>query len=102
MLFRASPGVMRFRHVPPGLSVESLALAASLFFSVFSNVAFWRAVAATGALHGAERMADRRLSLFIAITALNMLLLCGAAQSLDRQTRAHAAAVGHARWPCTS
>jgi lipid A ethanolaminephosphotransferase len=59
----------------PELSVETLALAASLFFTVFSNVAFWRAVAATGALHGPSGWLTAAC-LFIAITALNMILLC--------------------------
>ncbi|MBC7989323.1 MAG: phosphoethanolamine--lipid A transferase [Luteimonas sp.] len=59
----------------PELSVETLALGASLFFSVFSNVAFWRAVAATGALHGPNGWLTAAC-LFIAITALNMILLC--------------------------
>ena len=59
----------------PELTTEKLALLASLFFSVFSNVAFWRAIAATGALHGAGGWMVAA-SLFVMIAALNMLLLC--------------------------
>lgn len=59
----------------PEWSIEGLALLTSLFFAVFSNTAFFRTVAATGALHGTGgwRLAA---SLFVAICALNMLLLC--------------------------
>ncbi len=59
----------------PELSIERLALLASVFFAVFSNVAFFRTVAATGALHGTGGW-QLAASLFIAIVALNMLLLC--------------------------
>lgn len=59
----------------PELSVERLALSASLFFAVFSNTAFFRMVAATGALQGTGGWL-LAASLFVAIAALNMLLLC--------------------------
>ena len=59
----------------PELSIERLALLASVFFAVFSNVAFFRTVAATGALHGAGGW-QLAASLFVAIAALNMVLLC--------------------------
>ena len=58
----------------PRLSVESVAIATSVFFTVSCNGAFWHGVAATGVLHGAGGwlMAS---SLFVAITALHTLLL---------------------------
>jgi len=59
----------------PRLSVESLALAASLFFTVFCNAAFWHRVAGTGVLHGRNGWLTQA-SLFVAITALHMALLC--------------------------
>lgn len=61
--------------IRPEISLETLALIVSLFFSVFSNVAFWRAVAGTGTLHGPVGWLTAA-SLFIAITALHMLVLC--------------------------
>lgn len=59
---------------PWELSQEALALIVALFFSACSNTAFFRVVAATGALDGAGG-AMLGLSLFAAITALNVLLL---------------------------
>jgi len=73
------PGVarrtLRWVDYRPEISTETLAFAASVFFSLFSNAAFWRAVAATGTLHGSVGGLTAA-SLFIAITALNMILLC--------------------------
>lgn len=59
----------------PTLSVEALALLASLFFSVFGNVVFWREVIATGDLHGATGLLSGA-SLFVLVTALQTFLLC--------------------------
>lgn len=59
----------------PESSIEMLALLASVFFAVVSNTAFFRTVAATGALHGTGSWL-LAASLFVAIAALNMLLLC--------------------------
>ncbi|HEY0505465.1 MAG TPA: phosphoethanolamine--lipid A transferase [Lysobacter sp.] len=59
----------------PEMSVERLALFAAGFFTLMCNGAFFHAVAATGALHGA-RGALTLLSLLAMVGALNMLLLC--------------------------
>ena len=59
----------------PESSIEMIALLASVFFAVVSNTAFFRTVAATGALHGTGGWL-LAASLFVAIAALNMLLLC--------------------------
>lgn len=59
----------------PESSIERLALSASVFFAVFGNTAFFRMVAATGALQGAGGWL-LAASLFVAIAALHMLLLC--------------------------
>lgn len=59
----------------PAISVEALALVVSLFFTVFCNGAFWHAVIGTGALGGAGGW-QTGVSLFVAITALHMALLC--------------------------
>jgi lipid A ethanolaminephosphotransferase len=56
-------------------SVERLALVAALFFAVVSNTTFFRTVADTGELHGSAGWL-MAASLFVAIAALNMLLLC--------------------------
>lgn len=58
----------------PVLSMEGLALCASLFFSVFGNASFWRAVIATGDLHGATGLLSGA-SLFVLVTALHLILL---------------------------
>ncbi|TWI12080.1 phosphoethanolamine transferase [Aerolutibacter ruishenii] len=58
----------------PLLTVEQLALVASLYFSLVFNVAYWRGVAATGSLHGAGGTLTG-VSMFLAITALHALLL---------------------------
>ncbi|HEV8695315.1 MAG TPA: phosphoethanolamine--lipid A transferase [Lysobacter sp.] len=65
----------RLLEFRPEISVETLALAAGVFFSVASNRTFFNAVAATGALHGGSG-ALTFASLFIAITALHTILLC--------------------------
>lgn len=59
----------------PELSLETLALIASLFFTVFCNGSFFAAVAQTGVLHGPGGWLTA-LSLFAMVAALNMLLLC--------------------------
>lgn len=59
----------------PLISIETLAVAASIYFAVASNQTFFRAVAATGALHGAKG-ALTFASLFVAIVALHTVLLC--------------------------
>ena len=58
----------------PTLSVEMLALCASLFFSAFGNASFWRAVLATGDLHGVAGWLSG-ISLFVLVTALHLILL---------------------------
>ncbi len=69
--FDGLAGLAAFR---PQLSVESLALATSVFFTVFCNGPFWQRAAATGALQGAGGWLTA-VSLFVAITALHMVLL---------------------------
>lgn len=64
----------RWAAVRPLLTVEQLACMASLYFSVMFNLAYWRAVVATGSLHGAGG-ALTGVSMFLAITALHALLL---------------------------
>ncbi|UHQ23120.1 phosphoethanolamine--lipid A transferase [Lysobacter sp. 5GHs7-4] len=59
----------------PELSVETLALLASAFFTVFCNGSFFAAVARTGALQGPSGWLTG-FSLLAMIAALNMLLLC--------------------------
>jgi lipid A ethanolaminephosphotransferase len=59
----------------PMLSVETLALVAAVFFSVFGNLAFWHEVLATGDLHGANGFRSG-VSLFVLVTALQTLLFC--------------------------
>lgn len=62
-------------RVRPQISVEALAVVAAVYFAVVSNQTFFRAVAATGVLHGAKG-ALTFASLFVAIAALHTLLLC--------------------------
>lgn len=59
----------------PSVSQEALALAATIFFTVACNTAFWRAYAATGAL-GDARGWVTAASLATAMTGLHFLLLC--------------------------
>ena len=59
----------------PLVSIETLAVAASVYFAIASNQTFFRAVAVTGALHGAKG-ALTFASLFVAIIALHTILLC--------------------------
>ncbi|KQY50551.1 phosphoethanolamine--lipid A transferase [Lysobacter sp. Root494] len=59
----------------PAVSIETLAVAASIYFAVASNQTFFRAVAATGALHGTQG-ALTFASLAVAIIALHTMLLC--------------------------
>ncbi|MBF6024421.1 phosphoethanolamine transferase [Lysobacter niastensis] len=63
----------QFAEFRPEMTVERLALLASAFFTVFCNVAFFRAAAATGALQGHWPTA---LSLVAMVGGLNLLLLC--------------------------
>ncbi len=65
----------QLRAFRPQLTVEQLALVAAGFFTVFCNTAFFREVAAAGALHG---LAGWRTgaSVFVLVGALNLLLLC--------------------------
>lgn len=72
---RFAPAFTRLAAFRPELSVESLAVIASLFFALASNQSFFRAAAATGALQGASG-ALTFAALFVAITALHTLLLC--------------------------
>jgi lipid A ethanolaminephosphotransferase len=72
---RLAQAVARLLDFRPEISVETLALAASVFFSVASNRTFFHSVAATGALHGGSGILTFA-SLFIAITALHTILLC--------------------------
>lgn len=67
--------VPRWLSWRPELGVETLALLASLFFSVFCNGAFWDATLDTGALHGPDGWMTG-VALFVAMSALHMLLLC--------------------------
>lgn len=67
-------GLARLAAFRPQLSVESLALATSVFFTVFCNGAFWHRVAGTGVLLGASGTLTAA-SLFVAITALHTVLL---------------------------
>jgi lipid A ethanolaminephosphotransferase len=59
----------------PVLSTEALALCASLFFSIFGNLVFWREVLATGDLHGPTGLLSG-VSLFVLVTALQTFLFC--------------------------
>lgn len=77
--FRRSPLVEIISRtkllVRPEISIERLAMLSSLFFTVFSNTTFFHAVARSGELHGFGGWL-MGASLFVAIAALNMLLLC--------------------------
>ena len=64
----------QFLSIRPEMTVERLALYVAGFFTVFCNVAFFRAVAATGTLHGASGWREA-LSLVLMVGALNVLLL---------------------------
>jgi lipid A ethanolaminephosphotransferase len=59
----------------PQISVEMLALLVSVFFSMACNGAFWHAYAETGGLQAAAGWRTA-ISLFVAMTGLNLLLLC--------------------------
>lgn len=59
----------------PEISLEFLALLVSVFFSVFCNSAFWQAYAAVGGIAASGGWMTA-ISLFVAMTGLNMLLLC--------------------------
>lgn len=70
-----SDKISRSAKYRPELDVERLALIASLYFSAFCNGAFWNTSAAYGAFRGpgGQMLA---ICLFVAMTALSMLLLC--------------------------
>lgn len=59
----------------PETSLELVALLVSVFFSVSCNSAFWHAYAAVSGA-GASHGWITTISLFVAMTGLNMLLLC--------------------------
>ena len=65
-------GAARLR---PEISVETLAVIAAVYFGLACNQTFFRAVAATGVLHGGKG-ALIFASLFIAIAALHTIILC--------------------------
>lgn len=74
----ATPMMQRRRWLldwKPAASIETVAAVASLYFAIVSNGAFWRATAATGVLGGLPGLGTAT-SLFVAMVALNMLLLC--------------------------
>ena len=58
----------------PQLGVGSLVALASVYFAVFANHAFWRAVSATGVL-GSAHGAWVAVCMFVAIVAITFLLL---------------------------
>lgn len=59
----------------PQVSLELLALLVSVFFSAACNGAFWRAYAGVGGFQAAGGWVTA-VSLFVAMTGLNLLLLC--------------------------
>lgn len=63
------------RIVRSEIGIEWIALLVSVYFAVFSNTTFFRQVAESGELNGAGG-GLLATSLFVAIAALNMLLLC--------------------------
>lgn len=73
-LARLPQWIVRAARLRPEISVEMLAVAASVYFAVASNQTFFRAVAATGALQGG-RGALTFASLLVAIIALHTIVL---------------------------
>jgi lipid A ethanolaminephosphotransferase len=71
---RLAKPLARLLRARPQISGEGLVVLASLYFALASNQTFFRAVAATGALHGAQG-ALTGVSLFAAIVAAHTLLL---------------------------
>jgi len=71
---RLAKTVARLLQVRPQISAEGLLVGASLYFALVSNQTFFRAVAATGALHGGQG-ALTAVGLFVAIVAAHILLL---------------------------
>jgi lipid A ethanolaminephosphotransferase len=67
--------VLRLARMRPWISVETLAVAAAVYFAIASNQTFFRAVAATGVLHGVQG-ALTFTSLFVALIALHTIVLC--------------------------
>lgn len=65
-------GILGFR---PEMDQERVAFGASVYFSLFCNLPFWNAAPVQAALHGPGGMV-LAASLFVAMTALCMLLLC--------------------------
>ncbi|WP_440225795.1 phosphoethanolamine transferase [Dokdonella sp. MW10] len=59
----------------PELSIEQLALLVSVYFALFCNATFFRAVEGTGALDGPRGLLFMGC-LFVAIAAINQVLLC--------------------------
>lgn len=64
----------RLLQARPQISGEVVLVIASLYFALASNRTFFRAVAATGALHGTRGLLTG-ICLFVAIVALHALLL---------------------------
>ena len=64
----------RILQTRPQVGTEGVVVIASLYFALASNQTFFRAVAATGALHGFNGLVTG-LCLFLAIVALHVLLL---------------------------
>ncbi|MGH8079073.1 MAG: phosphoethanolamine transferase domain-containing protein, partial [Lysobacter sp.] len=62
-----------FAHRPEA-SVELIALLASVFFAVFANNSFWRAVSSAGALGGGSGVWVT-VCIFVAVVAITNLLL---------------------------
>jgi len=71
---RLAKTVARLLQARPQISAEGLLVGASLYFALVSNQTFFRAVAATGALHGGQG-ALTAVGLFVAIVAAHILLL---------------------------
>lgn len=67
------PALRQWADLRPEMTVETLALIAAGFFTLFCNGAFFRAVSGTGALHGHWATA---VSLVAMLGSLNVLLLC--------------------------
>ncbi|HRN61079.1 MAG TPA: phosphoethanolamine--lipid A transferase [Luteimonas sp.] len=73
-LRRTQHVIDRLRAWRPEMTTDSLALWASLYFAVFCNIPFWRAVLATGALSGASGVLAGAC-LFVLVFALQAFLL---------------------------
>ncbi|GAB3358877.1 phosphoethanolamine transferase [Lysobacter tyrosinilyticus] len=71
---RPAKPLTRLLQARPQIGSDTLLVLASLYFALASNQTFFRAVAATGALHGTQG-AFTGISLFVAIVALHTLML---------------------------